>query len=418
MDIDQSQQQQQQPSSPAPPKGKEKSKDKKPRSAGTLVIPSHPIKKFGPADSKSSMRRLLKEKERQERIALEGGVNGAHKGTKRKESDAEGDADTEQPSKDKKGKKKLKKEKSRHGFKKSSSSIVVSLPSAAGHDATIGSAPVAVPTTGNAEAIVGSPMQISPGSGSVAILRTQSTLTNPDVTNSADQLNRTLSEVSLTDNVKILLGKDDKERRLAMEGEGQYHHHDEHEHDSKGGHHVAGSAAGKPPASAAAAGGQKLQPSPAPPVSVSPATSAASSPSGRGGKQLKPPTGLNPNSPSLMKLRVKIADLGNACWVDHHFTADIQTRQYRSPEAILGAKYGTSADMWSLGCMVFELLTGDYLFDPQAGGRYSKDDDHMAQIMELLGPFPKHLALSGKYSMDIFNRKGERRSVVRFFFWT
>jgi hypothetical protein len=29
-------------------------------------------------------------------------------------------------------------------------------------------------------------------------------------------------------------------------------------------------------------------------------------------------------------LTVKIADLGNACWVHHHFTEDIQTRQYRS----------------------------------------------------------------------------------------
>ncbi len=28
-------------------------------------------------------------------------------------------------------------------------------------------------------------------------------------------------------------------------------------------------------------------------------------------------------------LTVKIADLGNACWVHHHFTEDIQTRQYR-----------------------------------------------------------------------------------------
>jgi serine/threonine-protein kinase SRPK3 len=71
---------------------------------------------------------------------------------------------------------------------------------------------------------------------------------------------------------------------------------------------------------------------------------------------------------------VKIADLGNACWVNHHFTSDIQTRQYRSPEAILGADYGPSADMWSLACMVFELLTGDYLFDPKTGKHFTKDD--------------------------------------------
>ena len=56
---------------------------------------------------------------------------------------------------------------------------------------------------------------------------------------------------------------------------------------------------------------------------------------------------------------------------------------------------------------VFELLTGgDYLFDPASGSRYSKDDDHIAQIIELMGEFPKSLAFSGKYSPDFFNRKG------------
>lgn len=51
-------------------------------------------------------------------------------------------------------------------------------------------------------------------------------------------------------------------------------------------------------------------------------------------------------------ISVKIADLGNACWVGHHFTNDIQTRQYRSPEVILGAKWGASTDVWSMACMV------------------------------------------------------------------
>lgn len=51
-------------------------------------------------------------------------------------------------------------------------------------------------------------------------------------------------------------------------------------------------------------------------------------------------------------ISVKIADLGNACWVGHHFTNDIQTRQYRSPEVILGGKWGASTDVWSMACMV------------------------------------------------------------------
>jgi hypothetical protein len=34
-------------------------------------------------------------------------------------------------------------------------------------------------------------------------------------------------------------------------------------------------------------------------------------------------------------VKVKIVDLGNACWFHHHFSTEIQTRQYRSPEVIL-----------------------------------------------------------------------------------
>ena len=71
---------------------------------------------------------------------------------------------------------------------------------------------------------------------------------------------------------------------------------------------------------------------------------------------------------------VKIADLGNACWTDGEYTHVIQTRQYRSPEVIVGAKWTAEADMWSMACMIFELLTGEFLFDPRAGSKYNKDD--------------------------------------------
>jgi serine/threonine protein kinase len=50
--------------------------------------------------------------------------------------------------------------------------------------------------------------------------------------------------------------------------------------------------------------------------------------------------------------------------------------------------WGCKVDVWSVGCLLFELLTGEYLFDPQGQGNlFSKDDDHMAQIVELLGDF-------------------------------
>ncbi len=110
-------------------------------------------------------------------------------------------------------------------------------------------------------------------------------------------------------------------------------------------------------------------------------------------------------------LQVKIADLGNACWTYHHFTEDIQTRQYRSLEVILGSGYTTSADLWSLACMAFELATGDYLFEPHSGENYTRDEDHIAHIIELLGPIPYDLAMSGKYSADFFTKRGQLRHI-------
>lgn len=66
---------------------------------------------------------------------------------------------------------------------------------------------------------------------------------------------------------------------------------------------------------------------------------------------------------------------------------------------------------------VFELITGDYLFDPQQGTKYGKDDDHIAQIIELCGTFPRHLCMAGKWSIEIFNRKGELRNIHRLRHW-
>ncbi|XP_055365395.1 SRSF protein kinase 2 isoform X3 [Betta splendens] len=115
---------------------------------------------------------------------------------------------------------------------------------------------------------------------------------------------------------------------------------------------------------------------------------------------------INPLDPrNAETIRVKIADLGNACWVHKHFTEDIQTRQYRSIEVLIGAGYSTPADIWSTACMAFELATGDYLFEPHSGEDYSRDEDHIAHIIELLGCIPRHFALSGKYSREFFNRR-------------
>lgn len=52
------------------------------------------------------------------------------------------------------------------------------------------------------------------------------------------------------------------------------------------------------------------------------------------------------------------------------------------------------------------MATGDFLFEPHAGDGYSRDEDHLAHIIELLGPIPPHIATNGKHSPQLFNKKG------------
>ena len=59
------------------------------------------------------------------------------------------------------------------------------------------------------------------------------------------------------------------------------------------------------------------------------------------GNEIKVPN----NNPSdltdidaLMTARSVVVDLGNACWTHRHFSDDIQTRQYRCPEVLIGSK--------------------------------------------------------------------------------
>jgi serine/threonine-protein kinase SRPK3 len=121
-----------------------------------------------------------------------------------------------------------------------------------------------------------------------------------------------------------------------------------------------------------------------------------------------------PTPPSIPDpIHIKIADLGNATPSGKHFTEDIQTRQYRSPEAIMGRRdWDCKVDIWSVACLVFELLTAEYLFDPQGQGNlFTKDDDHMAQIIELLGDFSSDLKAGGRYTRDLFGADGSLRYI-------
>uniref|UniRef100_T1II46 non-specific serine/threonine protein kinase n=1 Tax=Strigamia maritima TaxID=126957 RepID=T1II46_STRMM len=89
------------------------------------------------------------------------------------------------------------------------------------------------------------------------------------------------------------------------------------------------------------------------------------------------------------ELTATLVDLGNACWANSPFSKNIQTRPYRCPEVILKLGYKSNADIWSVACMAFELATGDVLFKPHTGKYYTRDEHHMALVIELLGAVSK-----------------------------
>ena len=109
----------------------------------------------------------------------------------------------------------------------------------------------------------------------------------------------------------------------------------------------------------------------------------------------EPGTSRLPNNEAPLK--VKIGDLGSACWTTKRFSESIGTREYRAPEALLGVKdYGPEVDVWAAACTAFELATGQYLFKPKERGGWNKDEDHLLLITELLGELPRSIIKAGR----------------------
>uniref|UniRef100_G3VW95 Cyclin-dependent kinase-like 5 n=1 Tax=Sarcophilus harrisii TaxID=9305 RepID=G3VW95_SARHA len=65
-----------------------------------------------------------------------------------------------------------------------------------------------------------------------------------------------------------------------------------------------------------------------------------------------------------------------------NYTEYVATRWYRSPELLLGAPYGKSVDMWSVGCILGELSDGQPLFPGES------EIDQLFTIQKVLGPLP------------------------------
>ena len=87
---------------------------------------------------------------------------------------------------------------------------------------------------------------------------------------------------------------------------------------------------------------------------------------------------------------VRVIDFGSATFDDAHHSAVVSTRHYRAPEVILGLGWTYPADIWSAGCILVELATGDALFQTH------ENLEHLAMMESVLGPMPGGLLESVK----------------------
>ncbi|KAL8947418.1 MAG: hypothetical protein Q9222_006297 [Ikaeria aurantiellina] len=103
---------------------------------------------------------------------------------------------------------------------------------------------------------------------------------------------------------------------------------------------------------------------------------------------------------------IKVIDFGSSCMENEKVYTYIQSRFYRSPEVILGMTYGMPIDMWSLGCILAELLTGYPIFPGE------NEQEQLACIMEVFGPPEKHLIEKSTRKKLFFDSLGKPRLTV------
>ncbi|KAJ1427054.1 kinase-like domain-containing protein [Ochromonadaceae sp. CCMP2298] len=83
---------------------------------------------------------------------------------------------------------------------------------------------------------------------------------------------------------------------------------------------------------------------------------------------------------------VKLIDFGGATYAtDRNKSRIINTRQYRSPEVTLELGWSYPSDMWSAGCIVAEVYSGELLFGTH------DELEHLALMEQALEPFPPHM---------------------------
>ncbi|KAF9508639.1 hypothetical protein BS47DRAFT_1350109 [Hydnum rufescens UP504] len=128
-------------------------------------------------------------------------------------------------------------------------------------------------------------------------------------------------------------------------------------------------------------------------------------------RALKPDELLNLVQSS--KFDMQLTDFGTAVTTNGFHPDLIQPVALRAPEVILGCGFGPSADIWNLGCLIFEFLTGQWLFTPRTGTAWTAEAYHLAHMPGMAAEeFDAAYFGTAKHFGEYFNSDGKLRVQV------
>ncbi len=100
----------------------------------------------------------------------------------------------------------------------------------------------------------------------------------------------------------------------------------------------------------------------------------------------------------LKNAEIRLIDFGSATFDHEHHSTIVSTRHYRAPEVILELGWSQPCDVWSIGCIIYELALGVTLFQTH------DNREHLAMMERILGPLPTKMTLRSR--VKYFTSKG------------
>jgi serine/threonine-protein kinase SRPK3 len=108
---------------------------------------------------------------------------------------------------------------------------------------------------------------------------------------------------------------------------------------------------------------------------------------------------------------ITIADFGAACTEDESYEEDFGTRYYRAPEVILMGHITEKVDIWAAGCILYELIIGEFLFDPDKDKNKTRDYYHLLEMSKVSGVFSNKYLKTTKNWKNFFDEDGDLKDI-------